>query len=192
MEYLKASELTFNPRPQMARIFVEGFYEHGFQHFSKDRIKLANAMAHIFVLSNFYVAVENEEIMAFIGCTAKKPPPIKLDKKVLVQELGFMRGRITYWALNKYMINQAYPFELTPQTGSIEFVATAPEHRGKGVASGLLAHVMEVSPFEEYVLEVADNNPTAIRVYERLGFSEFMRKPAPKVSGIKFSIYMKK
>lgn len=191
MEYLKASELSFDPRPQMSRIFVEGFYTHGLKHFSKDKAKLAKALAHIFDLNSFYVAVENEEIMALIGCTAKKPPPIKLDKKILTQELGFIRGRFAYWGLNKFMVNHKYPFELSPRTGSIEFVATASEHRGKGVAFGLLSHVMEISPYPEYVLEVIDNNTTAIRLYEKLGYSEFMRTPAPKGSGFKHFIYMK-
>jgi len=178
MEYLKASELTFDPRPQMSRIFAEGFYEHGLKHFTKDKSKLGKALSHIFELDSFFVAVENDEIMALIGCTDKKPPPIKLDKKILIQELGIIRGRIAYWGLNKYMVNHAYPFELSEQTGSIEFVATAPEHRGKGAAYGLLSHVMEILPYSEYVLEVVGDNTPAIRLYEKLGYSEFMRIPA--------------
>jgi len=188
---MKASDLTFDPRPQMSKIFADGFYDHGLKHFSKDKAKLAKAMEHIFDLSAFYVAVENEEILAFIGCTAKKPPPIKLDKKILIRELGFIRGRIAFWGLNKYMVNHTYPFELSPQTGSIEFVVTATEHRGKGVAYGLLSYVMEVSQFEDYVLEVIDINATAIRLYERLGYSEIKRTPAIKGSGFNFFVYMK-
>ena len=192
MEYLKANELTFDPCQQMGRIFAEGFYDHGLKHFSKDKSKLAKALTHIFDLNNFYVAVENNVIMAFIGCSAKKPPPIKLDKKILIKELGFIRGRVAYWGLNKFMVNHVYPFELSPQTGSIEFVATAPEHRGKGAAFGLLSYVMEISPFSEHVLEVIDNNTPAIRLYEKLGFNEFVRTPAPRGSGFKHFVYMKR
>jgi len=192
MEHLKASELDFDPRPQMGRIFTEGFYDHGLKHFSKDKDKLAKAMSHIFELDSFYVAVENKEILAFIGCTAKKPPPISVDKKTLIKELGFFRGRLAYWGMNKYMVNHAYPFELSPQTGSIEFVATAPEHRGKGAAFSLLSYVMVVSPYSEYVLEVIDINAPAIRLYEKLGYSEFKRTPAIKGSGFNHFVYMKK
>ena len=192
MEYKRASELTFDPRPQMGNIFAEGFYEQGLKHFSKDTAKLAKALEHIFLLNSFYVAVEGGEIMAFIGCTAKKPPPIRLDKKILIRELGFIRGRIAVWGLNKYMVNHKYPFEMNANTGSIEFVATSAKHRGKGVAQGLLSHVMETEPFSEYVLEVVDNNASAVRLYEKLGFKEFKRtpSPSPKHAGFNFFVYM--
>jgi len=192
MEYLKADKLLFDPRPQMGRIFAEGFYEHGLKHFSKDKTKLAKALAHIFELDKFHVAVENKKIMALVGCTDRKPPPVKLDKAILLHELGFIRGRIAYFGLDKYMVNHTYPFELSPQTGSIEFVAAAPEHRGKGATFGLLSYVMEILPFSEYVLEVVDDNTPAIRLYEKLGFSEFKRIPGPKGSGIKHFVYMRK
>ena len=192
MDYIKANELPFDPRPQMGRIFVEGFYQHGLKHFSKDKVKLAKALEHMFDLDYFQVAVENEEIMALIGCTAKKPPPVRLDKKILVQELGFIRGRFAYFGLNKYLVNHTYPFELSPQAGSIEFVASSPEHRGKGVTFGLLSHVMDSLSYSEYVLEVVDDNTPAIRLYEKLGFSEFHRIPGPRGSGIKHFVYMRR
>ena len=191
MEYLKADQVSFDPRPQMSRIFVEGFYDHGLKHFSKDKATLAKAMAHIFDLSRFYLAMADGQIAAMIGCTDKKPPPIKLNKTILVKELGLLRGQIAYRGLTKYIINHPYPFELSPQTGSIEFVATAPEHRGKGAAFGLLSHIMQTLPYTAYVLEVIDHNTPAIRLYQKLGFAEFKRTPAPKRSGFKHYIYMK-
>jgi len=192
MEYLKAGSLHFDPRPQMSRIFAEGFYEHGFKHFSKDKDKLARATEHIFLLDSFYVAVDSgETIMAIVGCTDKKPPPIKLDRKILQRELGFSRGGLAFWGINKFSVNHEYPFEMPPQTGSIEFVATAPEHMGKGVAFGLLSHVMEAEPFSDYVLEVIDTNTPAIRLYEKLGFKEFMKTPSPKRSGFNNFVYMR-
>jgi len=192
MEYRKASELTFDPRSQIGKIFAEGFYDDGLKHFSKDKTKLAKAIEHMFVLEHFYVAMEGDTIMAIVGCTNKKPPPVKLEKKILIRELGFIRGRIAFWGLNKFMANHKYPFEQSEKSGSIEFVATAPEHRGKGAAFGLLSYVMEVSSFAEYVLEVVGHNTTAMRLYEKLGFVEFMRIPGPKGSGIQHFVYMKK
>jgi ribosomal protein S18 acetylase RimI-like enzyme len=192
MEYKRADQLPFDPRERMSRIFCEGFYDDGLKHFSKDKTKLTKAMSHIFDLSSFYAAAEGNEVMSIVGCTAKKPPPIKLDKKILIQELGFIRGRIAYWGLNKFIVDKPYPFEMTPQTGSIEFVAAAPEHKGKVATYGLLSYVTEMLPFSEYVLEVRDDNTPAIRLYEKLGFSEFMRVTAPKGSGIKEFVYMSK
>jgi len=192
VKFIKASEAAFDPRPQMGKIFAEGFYDHGLKYFAKDKTKLARAMAHIFDLESFYLAVEGEAILALIGCTNKKPPPIAMDKAVLVRELGFLAGRVTYRMLNKHLVNHTYPFELMPGTGSIEFVATAAQHRGKGAAHDLLAHVMEISPYNEYVLEVMDVNTPAIRLYEKLGYAEFTRTPAPKFSGFAHFVYMKK
>ena len=192
MKYIKASGLPFDPRPQMSRIFVECFHDHGLKSLCKDKAKLTKAMAHIFHLEHFYVALDGEKIAGFVGCVDKKPPPISLDRKILRREMGFVRGTITYFALNYAIINKPYPFAQPPQSGSIEFVATAPEYQGRGVAFGLLSHVMEIMPYSKYVLEVVGINAVAIRLYEKLGFAEFMRTPAPKQSGLGHFVYMRK
>ena len=52
-------------------------------------------------------------------------------------------------------------------------VATAPEHRGKGIATALLEHLFEVTSTDArrgYTLEVRVSNDGAIRLYEKLGF----------------------
>ena len=45
--------------------------------------------------------------------------------------------------------------------------------------------------YNEYILEVVDANTSAIRLYEKLGYVEFARKPAPKKSGFNYFVYMK-
>jgi len=194
MQLAKASDLPFNPRAQMAEIFTEGFYDQGIKFFSKDKAKLARAFAHMFILDGFYVAHDGENIMGFVGVAEKKPPPIKLNKRTLTHELGFFRGWLAYWGLNRFSINNPYPFEMDAQTASIEFVATAPAYRGRGVASQLLTHAMQDFVFNKYVLEVVDTNPGAISVYKKLGFVEFQRKPspAPKRSGFNYFVYMRR
>jgi len=194
MQFAKASELTFDPRAQMAEIFAEGFYDQGIKFFSKDKAKLARAFAHMFILDGFYVALDGQTIMGFVGVAEKKPPPIKLDKRILIRGLGFLRGRLAYWGLNRFSVNNPYPFDMDTQTASIEFVATAPAYRGRGVATQLLTHAMQDFAFKKYVLEVVDTNPGAISVYEKLGFVEFQRKPspAPKRSGFNYFIYMQR
>jgi len=192
MTILKASELAFDPREQMGRIFAHGFYDHGLHALSKDKAVLAKAFEHVFDLDKFYVAVEDGVIMGFVGCSDKKPAPIKPDKKIFVEHFGFLRGNIGFKMVDKYMVNNKYPFELTPQTGSIDFVATAPEHMGKGVGFSLLSQVMDDSPFSEHVLEVLDTNTSAVRLYEKLGFREVKRAIAPKGSGAKYFVYMRR
>jgi len=190
MEFIRVDKLSFDPRPIMGRIFVEGFY-HSLKCFSKDKERLAQAFAYIFDLQYFYAAMIDDEIAAVVACTDGKPPPISLDKRILCRTLGFIRGRFAYWMLQKHVIAHTYPFEIPKQTGSIEFVATAPEHRGKGAAYGLLVHIMNTLPYTEYVLEVADNNTAAIRLYEKLGYRQFERAKAPRGSGFSSFLYMK-
>jgi len=190
MEFLKASNYLFDPRPQMGKIFAEGFYNHGLKAISSDKDKLADALAHSFCLDKFYLAVESESILGIAACTNGKAP-ILLSKKDLIQKLGFIRGRIAFWALNKFMVNHHYPFEILDTTGVIEFVATSPEHRGKGVASKLITHIMDDKQKNDYLLEVADSNTSAIRVYEKLGFVEFTKIPAPKSVDFHYLVYMR-
>ena len=90
-------------------------------------------------------------------------------------------------------MEHTYPFEFPAETGSIEFVATAVEHRGKGAAFGLIEHIMAITRYKQYILEVADNNTAAIRLYEKLGFKEFKRTPSlHKRAGFDYFLYMKK
>ena len=191
MEYIKADWLSFDPRHEMGKIFAEGFYQW-LKHFSKDKDRLAAAFAHIFDLNVFYLAVINGKIAAITACTASKPPAIQLDKKILIKELGVISGRLAYTMLKKYVVEHSYPFELPAEAGSVEFVATAVEHRGKGAAYGLIGHIMAIMPYKEYILEVVGSNTAAIRLYEKLGFTEFTRTKAPKGSGEEYYLYMKK
>ena len=191
MKYCKATELTFDPRPQVGKIAVEAFYDL-LRHFPVDMAQAEKVFARSIELDYFYAAVEDEEIVALVACKANKPPPIKFDKDILVEAFGLINGSIAYKMLEKYILNHKYPFELSPRTCSIEIAATAQKRRGQGIAGGLITQVMEELSFDEYVLEVVDTNAAAIRMYEKLGFSEFMRGPAPPNSGFNHFIYMKK
>ncbi|MEI4771401.1 N-acetyltransferase [Psychrobacillus sp. FJAT-51614] len=71
------------------------------------------------------------------------------------------------------------PFEeFPPNTGSIEFVGTTSEFRGQGVASQIINHIIENTPYNDYVIEeVADTNTSAMNLYNKLGFEKYKRKP---------------
>jgi ribosomal protein S18 acetylase RimI-like enzyme len=193
MRYLQADKLDFDARGQISRVFAVGFYQW-LRYFSKDTELLARAFAHMFELSKFHVAVEGETIAAITACTDGVKPPICLNKEQLRRHLGKIRGSLAYSMLKTNLQEHGYPFEIPPKTGSIEFVATAKEFRGKGVAFALIEHVMKISAYTDYILEVADTNTTAMRLYARLGFKEFHRVPEkhPKQSGLNFYVYMKR
>ncbi|MCL2387689.1 MAG: GNAT family N-acetyltransferase [Defluviitaleaceae bacterium] len=192
MKFYRADKLKFDPRHQLSRIFVEGFYEW-LKHFSKDKDKLTEAFAHIFMLSYFYVAAKGEVVAAMAACT-QGFSPIRLERKEFVRTLGFIRGNFAHYMLRRHMIRNSYPFTLSKRTGSIEFVATSPDFRNLGIAHDLLDFVMEKNTYTSYVLEVADTNQTAFRLYEKLGFKEIKRvnAPNPKRNGVNFFMYMRR
>jgi ribosomal protein S18 acetylase RimI-like enzyme len=193
MIFTTADKLSFDPREQISRIFTEGFYQW-LQYFSKDKEKLTFAFEHMFDLSVFYIAVEGTRIAAITALTDGQNAPIKLRARQLRKHLGFVRGTITYFILKGQLQEHKYPFEVAANVGSIEFVATDPACRQKGAAFKLINHIMANNQYNEYILEVADTNTCAVRLYEKLGFCEFHRvkERNTKQSGINFLVYMKK
>jgi len=107
---------------------------------------------------------------------------------------GWVRGNFAYYLLNRHVGRNAYPFNLSKHTGSIEYVATAKEYQGQGVGYDLLTHIMKIMPYTAYVLEVADTNIGAVKLYDRLGFKEFKRVKAAnrRRTGVNFFLYMRR
>lgn len=192
MEIKRASEMGESARKQVSEIFVGGFIQW-LRYFSKDTEKLSRAFAHMFVLESFYVAVVDTEIAGIAACTDGKTPPVRLQSRELRRHLGLIMGSAAGMMLKRELENHPYPFLIEPGTGSVEFVATGGNYRGKGVASAIIRHIISDTPYSAYVLEVADTNTPAVRLYEKLGFREFLRIPHPysKQSGINHLIYMK-
>lgn len=183
---IKADKTDLDVRKQMSEIFAEGFIKWlGF--FSKDKAILANAFAHMFVLDQFYVAVENDKVAGFTACTDGKTLSVKLNKQELRKHLGFIKGSLADLFL-KNEFEAAYE-NFPPNTGSIEFVGTSPEFRRQGVASRIIQHIFENTPYKDYVIEeVADTNTSAMNLYVKLGFKEFKRKPMSKLMAKKNGI----
>ncbi|SES03248.1 Acetyltransferase (GNAT) family protein [Gracilibacillus ureilyticus] len=76
---------------------------------------------------------------------------------------------------------------------SIEFVATSSAFRGKGVATAIMSYLLTLHEYDYYILEVADTNTNAVKLYEKLGFMEFKRvkQKFSKKAGINYRVYMK-
>lgn len=190
---IKADQTELDVRAQMGNIFADGFTQW-LGYFSKDKNVIAKAFDHMFILDQFYVAVRDEEVAAVAACTDWKSQSVKLNKKELRKHLGFFKGSIAGIALKKEF---EAPYENLPlHTGSIEFVGTASKFRGQGAASQLIRHIIENTPYEDYVIdEVADTNRPAMRLYEKMGFEEYRRKPMPpkaaKKSGINNIVSLK-
>lgn len=177
----RADLLEIDARPQMSVVFAEGFTQWlGF--FSTDKGKIARAFAHMFVLDQFYVAAAGSQIAGMVACTDCKTSSVKLNPRELRKHLGLIKGSIAGMVLKKEFER---PFtNPPPQTGSIEFVGTASEFRGQGVASQIIRYIIENTPYQQYLIkEVADTNTPAMRLYEKLGFIEYQRTPvAPRTA----------
>jgi ribosomal protein S18 acetylase RimI-like enzyme len=79
------------------------------------------------------------------------------------------------------------------RTASVEFVATAPEYRNKGVATALMNYIFTLPEYDKYMLEAADTNTNALALYEKLGYKEVHRikQRFAKHIGINYLLYMK-
>lgn len=193
MQVIRAGEAGRDIRIEMSKIFTDGFYQW-LEFFSKDKDKLYRTFAHMFNLDVFFVVVMNDEIAAIAACTNNHQPSVTLDVRELRKHLGFIMGSIAYVVLRNQFEKKQYPFPFTDRMGAIEFVATSEKYRGQGAATKLLSEMMQSTPYSEYVLEAADTNESAIKLYEKLGFAEFMRIPHKhsKRSGVNELVYMKR
>lgn len=170
MEIKRASEMGQGIRHEISDIFTEGFRQW-LVYFSKDTKKLSAAFAHMFLLEYFYVAVIDGKVAGIAACTNGKSPSIRLEKKELRKHLGWVKGTIAYIVLRKELEDHPYPFHLQNDTGSVEFVATGTTYRSKGVATTIIRTIIETAPYRDYVLEVADTNTEAVKLYEKMGFA---------------------
>ena len=119
--------------------------------------------------------------------------PILLDKSIMRKHLGFITGTVGHFAFTKFLVNHEYPLDISRNVGVFEFVAAGADFQGRGIAHGLLKHLIESHDFESFVLEVAENNLPARALYERkLGFVEIKRIKAPLITGIGHLLYLKK
>ena len=176
-DIVRAGQVDADIREQMAAIFAEGFSQW-LVYFSKDPQVIAKAFAHMFVLDQFYVAMTGDTVAGFAGCTDCIAKSVVLDGRHLRKHLGLIKGSIAALVLKKEFESPIK--DPQPCTGSIEFVGTAAAFRGQGVASQILRHVIEHTPYETYLIEeVADTNVPAMSLYQKLGFQEYKSRPIP-------------
>ncbi len=168
----RAIELGDKANQILSKIFVDSYYDE-LKEISKDRKKLYRAFEHTFLLGYTYIAFINNEAVGFISCTNGCNRSMLIDSKVFRKEFGFIKGSI----ISKILISNftKEPLKSGYKIGFIDNVATSPSSQGNGVGTALIKHVLNFSRYNHYVLEVSDNNSSAIHLYSKLGFTEFDR-----------------
>lgn len=129
----------------------------------------------MFNLEVFYVAVINGEISGIAACTDEKISSVHLVRKELKKHLGFFMGTIAYSVLKIELEEKSYPFEIEKGMSMVEVVATSVKYGGKGVATAIMNCIFDSTPYDIYALEVADMNTNAVKLYEKPGYTEFLR-----------------
>ncbi len=71
---------------------------------------------------------------------------------------------------NEQYMKKITDAELPEGAAEIEFLATAPEARGRGIASKLIGQLKNSGKFSELHLDVLGDNEPAIHLYEKQGF----------------------
>ncbi|MGP0587394.1 GNAT family N-acetyltransferase [Paenibacillus timonensis] len=184
------AELGNDEVRQATGIFVEGFYDM-LRFFSTDPVKLAKALEHALVKEQIFVAMEGEKVLGIFAYSVGQKRPFRFNLTVLRHTLGWIKGGLFYHFVRQEL---GKPLGLADRQCYFEAVATAKEARGRGVASLLNNELISRLGYEDYILEVVDTNIAAIRLYEKLGYVEFRRKPQRwfrKQSGFNARIYMR-
>lgn len=173
IEVVPAKDLGESYRRRITDVFAGGF-SADFTSLSKDPLKLTDAFEHMLILDLFYVGLVDGEPAGIAACTNGVQESTRHDGRELRRHLGLVKGTIADLTFRSEF-SGGVP-GITPGAASIEFVATSPDYRGQGVARAVLTHLLELPNYREYVIDgVADTNVAALRVYERLGFTEFRR-----------------
>ncbi len=184
----RMADYEYNVRYEAADVFVDGYYRE-LSFLNKDKEKLKSAFKNTFHPDVFYLAEIDGKIAGILACADCRQRAMTIDKAVMKKEFGFIVGNLVYFFLKgEFNTPLAYPAD----TAYIECVATSGAARGKGVCTALFQHVMQELPYNKFILEVVDTNQNAYRLYKKLGFTEFKRKPEKhsKLKGFHERIYM--
>jgi ribosomal protein S18 acetylase RimI-like enzyme len=190
MEIKRAIEFNDGIREKISTLYIDGFYDIGLKHFSKDKEVLTQAFSPMFPLEYFYVAVINNEVAGMVACLGKGNICLNIDKKIFTKYFGRFLGFMAYFT-NKQYIKNLPVHKMDNETAVIEYVVTNSKYKGKGVASALIKHIFALPEYKHFLIEVADTNPIAFELYKKLGFKETHRKRYMPGSGINYWIHLK-
>ncbi len=187
IEIKRGDELGESYRRRVTEVLVHGFAED-FEYFSKDPDVLADAFEHMVLLDRFYVALVDGEPAAVASITEGEQECFDPDRRAIQRTLGWWHG-LTSCVIVRSQFLGAYD-GARPGLAEIGFVTTAPQFQGKGVATALMRHLLQL-PYDEFVLrDIKDTNAPALGLYRKLGFVETRSRPVKFSKQARFSSYI--
>ena len=152
---------------QAVEIFAASFYEP--LSFISPRIEvIADILEHTFVPEHHYVALLDGNVVGVVSFSTARGRSHTFSRDRMVEKLGLFRGSIAFFRLRGVLER---PLELSDTQCYIDSVATDTAFRGMGISTELQRYLLRKLPYKEYLLEVAETNFKAIRMYEELGFT---------------------
>lgn len=188
VEIRRADRLGEEGRRAAAALLAQGFAED-FTAVTRDPDRLAAAFESIILPEHVYLALRDDEPAGITTLTEGDQEVFAPRWAPLRRHLGVLRGTVLYLVVRgAFMGNDP---DAAPGRAELGFVATAPEHRGAGVATALLRQLVQTSGHRVYVLrDIKDTNEAALKVYRRLGFVEYTRRRARFSRRAGFSAYV--
>lgn len=188
---VKANKVD-NINREMSVLFVDSFYDY-FKSFCSSKEKLYRVCKNIFNLDKFYVALLNNELIG-IGACSDGSSSIKFNKIKLFFNFGLSLGKRLYKYLKTIFIDRDYSFDIDKECGMIEFVVVKENYRRSKVGYTLVNHMMHDNNFKRYLAKVGDNNYSATKMLEKIGFEIFDEETSTSIEkdriGINKYLYM--
>lgn len=184
------SQLEASQVQQTAALLVDSFYSM-FKGITKERELLQKLFTPCMQLDLIYVLLKEDRVAGLIAVSDSRRRAIVMKEETCVSVFGPVKGKILAWQLGKML---SIPAVKGDRSGYVDFIATSPEYRRKGVGGQLLTFAESGLDFDELYLDVLKDNLPAVSLYEKMGYrTETLKKSIlMRLAGIKAMYIMKK
>jgi ribosomal protein S18 acetylase RimI-like enzyme len=152
---------------QAAIICCEGFLSQ-IEWLFGSKQKAITVLEHSFDSELGVIAQLQGQLVGFVGLKYENRPFLKFERSHCIRELGLLRGLLAFLILNNISPTKPLSDEVY-----IAVLVVDASMRGKGIGSLLMQAAFDIAQKNQctaVVLDVANTNPDARRLYERLGF----------------------
>jgi ribosomal protein S18 acetylase RimI-like enzyme len=154
-------------RHQAAIVCYEGFRSQIEWLFGSQE-KAIILLEHSFDLELGVTAQIQGQLVGLVGLKYANRPCLQFERSRCIQELGLLRGLLVFLIFNNLSVHKI----LSDET-YIAVLVVDPSVRGKGIGTLLMNAAFEIAQQNQcaaVVLDVANTNANARRLYDRLGF----------------------